>query len=65
LCFVGQGSKFINEYGDIKEQFSISVMESAYKEACELIASKELEKKWESQFEEVAKASKNSGYSLW
>jgi uncharacterized protein YktA (UPF0223 family) len=63
LCFVRQGSKFINEYGDIKENFYIS-MESAYKEACELIASKELEKKWESQFEEVAKASKNSGYSF-
>jgi uncharacterized protein YktA (UPF0223 family) len=63
LCFVGQGSKFINEYGDIKENFYIS-MESAYKEACELIASKELEKKWESQFEEVAKTSKNSGYSF-
>ena len=39
-------------------------MESAYKEACELIASKELEKKWERQFKEVAKASKNSGYSF-
>ena len=63
LCFVRQGSKFINEYGDIKENFYNS-MESAYKEACELIASKELEKKWESQFEEVAKASKNSGYSF-
>jgi hypothetical protein len=63
LCFVGQGSKFINVYGDIKENFYDS-MESAYEDACKLIASKKLEKGWESQFEEVANASKSSGYGF-
>jgi len=63
LCFVGQGAKFIDVYGDIQENF-YSSMESAYEEACELIASTGLEKEWKNQFEELVKATKNVGYGF-
>jgi hypothetical protein len=63
LYFVEQGSEFISEYGDIKENFYGS-MESAYEEACKLIASNGLENEWKGHFEELAKATKDTGYSF-
>lgn len=63
LCFVEQGSEFISAYGDIKENFYGS-MESAYEEACKLIASNGLEKEWIGRFEELAKATKDTGYGF-
>ncbi len=63
LCFVSQGARFIDVYGDIQENF-YSSMESAYEEACELIASTGLKKEWRNQFEYLVKATKNSGYGF-
>lgn len=63
LCFVGQGAEFISAYGDIQENF-YSSMESAYEEACQLIASKGLEKEWKRRFEELTKATKDTGYGF-
>ena len=63
LYFVDQGSEFISEYGDIKENFYGS-MESAYEEACKLIASNGLEKEWKGHFEELDKATQDTGYGF-
>jgi len=63
LYFVGQGAKFIDEYGDIKESFYDS-MESAYQEACQLVISTGGEEAWEDRFEEVVKRTNDTGYGF-
>lgn len=61
LCFVQQGTEFVNVYGDIQENFYGS-METAYAEACKLVEANNLGDQWMIQLKNIVTVSKNMGY---
>ena len=61
LCYVQQGTQFVNSYGDINENFYGS-METVYEEVCKLVAENNLVDHWIAQLKAVVNASKNIGY---
>ena len=63
VYFVEQGAQFIQEFGDIDEDFYES-MESVYEEASKLVATHNLKRKWRDRFYDVVRDTDDTGYGF-
>lgn len=63
LCFIENGARFIQDFGDIDERFYES-MENTYEEACKLVSAQGLKTAWKERFYQLVKDTHDTGYGF-
>jgi hypothetical protein len=63
LYFVEQGVRFTNEYGDIDEDFYLSI-ETMFEKVCQVISANSMEDIYKTRCEKVCSNTKNTGWGF-